>query len=750
METIKGYVDHIVFRSEETLYTVLELVAGKKAISVVGKFESIDEGETIEVDGEYELHPRHGKQLHMSSYRSLMPEDMVSIARYLGSGAIKGIGQSLASRILERFGADSLRIMEQEPERLAEIKGISENKARDIAAQLSDKKGLRDAMMFLQQYGISNTLAVKIYQHFGATIYPIIQQNPYQLADEIDGIGFRIADEIASKVGIMVDSDFRISSGLQYLLMQAGAEGHLFLPKEVLIQRASSLLELSENVIGDLLPNLAMERKIIIKQQEDFTAVYAPSAYYAELNCARMLHDLALAGMEATPAIEEGMYRKLSLIEKQSEIELDELQRKAVIEAMTNGVFILSGGPGTGKTTTTKAIIEFLRSEGMEFFLAAPTGRAAKRIQETTGYEARTIHRMLEVTGITGADGRTDAGRSRFERNEENPLEVDAVIVDEMSMVDIYLLQSLLKAITVGTRLILIGDANQLPSVGPGQVLRDLIASECFSTVILKKIFRQAESSDIVMNAHRIHNGEEIRLDTKSKDFFFLERNDPNVICKHTVELLKGNFPAYVGAESLEVQVLTPMKKGALGAYNLNRVLQQYLNPPSPDKKEHTYGEDELFREGDKVMQIKNNYQLEWKILGAYGIPIDRGMGVFNGDMGIIKEINDAAGVITVLFDENKEVMYPYSALEELELAYAITIHKSQGSEYPGVIMPLLAPPRMLMNRNLLYTGVTRARGGVMILGSKETILEMIANEKELQRFSGLRLRLRELIGKKE
>lgn len=741
MDTIKGYVEHVIYRNEENHYTVLELVVDGKATTVTGTFAGVSEGETIEAEGEFIKHAIYGKQFKVSSYRSMLPDDALSIERYLASGAVKGIGESLAARIVARFGEETFTVIEKEPERLSEIKGISERKAREIAAQLEDKKGTREAMMFLQKYGITNTMAVKLYQQYGTEIYGVLQENPYRLAEEVDGIGFKAADEIAAKIGIHVDSDYRIRSGLLYTLLLAGAEGHLYLPLPVLRARTAELLGLPEEAVDPVIPNMAMDKKLVIKKRGDAAAVYGGSAYRTELDCARMLHDLMLAQGASDLTENERLNKTILQVEDEQQITLDELQRKAVAESVKNGVFILSGGPGTGKTTTTKAIIELLDKEGMEFFLAAPTGRAAKRMQETTGYEARTIHRMLELNGALSEKGR----RVRFERNEENPLEADAIIIDEMSMVDIYLFHALLKAVTVGTRLILVGDANQLPSVGPGQVLRDLMESGCFPMVVLNKIFRQAEESDIVINAHRIHEGKDIALDNRSRDFFFLERDNVNVIYKHMIQLITGKMPAYVDAQPYEIQVLTPMRKGALGAESLNRILQQYLNPPSPEKTEYVFGEN-VFREGDKVMQIKNNYQLEWEVLGAYQIPVDRGTGVFNGDMGRIVSVDETARVLRVRFDEGRCVDYDFANLEELELAYAITIHKSQGSEYPGIIMPLLSAPRMLLNRNLLYTGITRARGCVTILGSRQTIAQMIENADEQKRYTGLVYRLRELI----
>ncbi|MBQ8591702.1 MAG: ATP-dependent RecD-like DNA helicase [Lachnospiraceae bacterium] len=743
MEQIKGYVEHIIFRNSENGYTVLNLVCDGEEITCVGMLKTIDQGETIEAEGDYIEHAAYGRQFKINAYKIVAPDDLESMERYLGSGAIKGIGIALAGRIIRRFGEDTFRIIEEEPERLAEVKGISERKAREIACQMEEKKDMREAMIFLQKYGISNTLAVKIYDTYNARLYGILQENPYQLAEDIAGIGFKMADEIASKIGIHTDSDFRIRSGILYTLLQGSLEGHVYLPEELLLTRAALLLELQEEAIQSQLANLMMDKKIVIKEKNGHRNVYSMSYYYEELNCASMLESLNVCELWENEAEQEKVVRrKIEHLEKQLDIELDELQRHAVLESVKNGIVILSGGPGTGKTTTINAMIRYFEEEGMDIYLAAPTGRAAKRMTETTGYEAKTIHRLLELNGAVDDEKR---GAS-FERNAENPLEADVIIIDEMSMVDIHLFQSLLKALVPGTRLIMVGDVNQLPSVGAGQVLKDLIDSRNFPVVMLQKIFRQAGESDIVVNAHRIHRGEQISLENKSKDFFFLERGYPEVIYKHMIQLIQDKLPKYVNADKYDIQVLTPMRKGPLGVESLNRILQQYLNPANPSKKEHAYGEN-LFRQGDKVMQIKNNYQLEWEIVSRYGIPIDKGLGVFNGDMGTIREINDYAQTVVVEYDEHKQVTYAYGQLDELELAYAITIHKSQGSEYPAVIMPLLAGPKMLFNRNLLYTGVTRAKQCVTILGSSETVREMIANESEQKRFTGLCDRIREVAG---
>ena len=745
MEVLKGFVEHIIYKNPQNGYGVINLVAGEMEITCTGIFTNLDEGECIEAEGAYVEHAVYGRQFKADSFRVVPPEDAVAVERYLGSGAIKGVGAALAARIVRHFGDDTFRIIEEEPHRLAEIKGISEKKAREIAEQVEEKKDVREAMIFLQRYGISNALAIKIYKQYGMGLYKIMRENPYKLAEDVSGIGFRIADEIASKIGIHTDSDYRIRSGILYTLLQAGAEGHVYLPKEILLEKSAMMLELTIEQIAPQLDNLAIDRKIIIKEKDGAQCIYSNSAYYAELNCARMLFELQNAFGDSdmlTKVERDRLNDRIAKLEMSNDMELDALQKKAVINAVENGIFILSGGPGTGKTTTINMIIRYFEDEGLDIFLAAPTGRAAKRMTEATGFEAKTIHRLLELNGAVSDDDK--AAAVHFEKNELNPLEADVVIIDEMSMVDIYLFQSLLKAIAPGTRLIMVGDRNQLPSVGAGQVLKDLMESGKIASVVLSKIFRQAGESDIVVNAHRINAGEEIQLDNKSQDFFFLERDNVNVIYKHMILLITEKLPKYVKSGMYDIQVLTPMRKGALGVETLNEILQRYLNPPSPEKAELIHG-DGVFRLGDKVMQIKNNYQLEWEVVSKYGIAVDSGQGVFNGDVGIIKEINETAKTVVVEYDDLRQVTYPISGLDEIELAYAITIHKSQGSEYPAVIMPLLTGPKMLLNRNLLYTGVTRAKSCVTILGSRDTVRQMIANENEQKRYTGLRDRICEM-----
>ena len=734
METITGFVEHIVYRNEENGYTVLNLASNEEdEVTCVGVFQMISEGESLELTGEYTVHPSYGPQFKVQQYSIKAPEDIASIERYLGSGAIKGVGAALAARIVRKFKEDTFRIIEEEPERLAEIKGISERKAQEIAQQTEEKRELRQAMIFLQNYGISLSLAVKIYQTYQLDMYRIIQENPYRMAEDVTGVGFKIADEIAHRVGIHLDSDFRIRSGIMYVLQQASLEGHTYLPEELLTRRACELLGVDASGVEKHYMDMAIDRKLILKQSEAEVQIYASTFYYMELNVAVMLRELNVKYDFSETAVEQ----RIRKIEQLSELELDEMQRTAVKEAVRSGLLVITGGPGTGKTTTINTIIQYFESEGMDIALAAPTGRAAKRMSETTGYEAKTIHRLLELSG--GMD--EHAG---FERNEQNPLETDVIIIDEMSMVDSTLMHNLLKAVVAGTRLILVGDVNQLPSVGPGCVLKDIIDSHACNVVRLNRIFRQASESDIIVNAHKINRGEPVSLDNKSRDFFFLKRYDANVIISICIQLIRQKLPKYVNASPFDIQVLTPMRKGLLGVERLNTILQQYLNPPDGKKAEREHGQT-IFRVGDKVMQIKNNYQAEWEIRSRYNIPIEKGLGVFNGDMGIVREINSFSETLTVEYEERRMVEYPFKELDQLDLAYAITIHKSQGSEYPAVIIPLLTGPRMLMNRNLLYTAVTRARKCVTLVGDEKAFYNMEANVNEQKRYSGLRDRLEEL-----
>ena len=740
-ESVTGYIDHVIFRNEENGYTVMILkgVDGEEELTCVGTFPVLTMGASVELTGSYIQHPVYGKQFQVSVLTEKMPEDAMAMERYLGSGAIKGIGAALAARIVRRFGKDTLHIVEEEPERLAEVKGISEKKAREIAMQVAEKADMRKAMMFLQKYGISLNLGARIYQKYGETVYSVLQENPYRLADDISGIGFKIADEIAYRIGIHTDSDYRIRSGMMYTLLQASRDGHVYLPKEELFQKSSELLGVDSSYMEKHLMDLSVDRKLVQKEKNGEILVYPTLYYYLELNTARMLKELDIL----YPEEPEMMNKQILQIEKETETVLDEMQKKAVTEAACHGLFILTGGPGTGKTTTINAIIRYFEGQGAEIRLAAPTGRAAKRMTEATGYEAQTIHRLLELSGMP-EDNDQNAQAVHFERNAENPLEADVIIIDEMSMVDIQLMHSLLQAVIAGTRLILVGDENQLPSVGPGNVLHDIIQSQAFPVIELTKIFRQASESDIVVNAHKINRGEQILLNNKSRDFFFLKRYDADIIIRVVIALIQEKLPRYVEAKPFDIQVLTPMRKGLLGVERLNQILQRYLNPPDAAKKERESMHG-LVREGDKVMQIRNNYQMEWEIRGRYGIPIEKGIGIFNGDTGILRTINEFAETAEVEFEDGRWAEYSFKQLEELELAYAITIHKSQGSEYPAVVIPILSGPKMLLNRNLLYTAVTRARKCVTVVGSEETLREMIRNEKQQQRYSSLDQRICEM-----
>ena len=748
MKSLSGYVESITFRNEENGYTVLTLSYGKKEIKCTGNFGYISEGEYLEIEGEEVFHDIYGEQIKVTSYKVIPATDELSLKKYLGSGAIKGLGAVLANRIVDKFGEDTLRIVEEEPERLAEIRGITIRKAMDICEQVEEKKDMRDVMIFLQGYGISPTLSNKIYTMYGQKVYDIIKTNPYKLADDLSGIGFKTADEIARRAGVEVNASIRIKSGMCYALSDASLSGHTYLPKEKLVEKTINLLGLRDQYLNadgtynmDLLDNcfteLVLEKKLILKNIEEKDAVFLSTYYYTELNIARMLLELNIS----TPEDDYIMGVKLDTIEKLSGVELDDLQRKAVIETQNNGITIITGGPGTGKTTTINAIIQMFEADGLEVSLAAPTGRAAKRMNEATGHEAKTIHRLLEISGGASEETGRDEIDAKFGRNEQNPLETDVIIVDEMSMVDTFLVHALLKAVTVGTRVVFVGDINQLASVGPGNVLRDIIESEQFSVVRLTKVFRQAGESGIVTNAHKINKGEQVALDNSMGDFLYIERENAQMALNATIGLMMSKLPQYVEAKPMDIQVLTPMRGGILGVNSLNEQLQKYINPQDENKREREIA-GVIFREGDKVMQIKNNYQLEWEQRSEGGRIYDSGTGIFNGDMGIITTINNTTNTMEVVFDDDRYVIYDSKQAEELELAYAITIHKSQGSEYPAVIMPLVSGVSMLMTRNLLYTGVTRAKKCVCIVGRKETFSAMIANEDQHRRYSGLKWQL--------
>lgn len=739
---VEGFVENIVFRNEDNGYTVFDIKYKGEHVTCVGSISYINAGEFITANGEFVQHAIYDMQFSIKSYEFKTPDDEKSVRRYLSSGAIKGIGEKMAERIVNTFKEDTFRIMEEEPERLAEIKGISMTKAMDIAAQLVDKRDMRKAMIFLQDYGINMNLANKIYSHYGQNIYTIIKQNPYKLADDIDGIGFRIADDIAVKVGIRVDSDFRIKSGIFYILQQASMQGHIYLPMEELEVGVKGLLLIDIPDIEKFIMDLVIDKRLVVKITPDGTKnVYAAIYYYMELSVAKRLTDLEVHTAEN----EEYFEKRIAEIEKNTKIELDDIQKTAVKTAVENGLMVITGGPGTGKTTTINTIIKYFELEGYEIRLAAPTGRAAKRMTETSGYEAQTIHRMLEISGGISDDNSDRASQGmHFERDESNPLETDVIIVDEMSMVDINIMNSLLKAVAIGTKLILVGDVDQLPSVGPGNVLKDIINSGCIPVVKLEKIFRQAAESEIVINAHKINKGEHVVLNKYSRDFLFVRRDSADAIIAAMCTLIKSKLPGYVNADINDIQILTPSRKSAVGVERLNRIMQDFLNPADVTKMEKTFG-DVTFREGDKVMQIKNNYQMEWEKKSRYGITYESGTGIYNGDTGVIEEINTFAERIIVKFEDEKYVSYEFKQLDELELAYAITIHKSQGSEYPAVIIPMFTGPRMLMTKNLLYTAVTRAKKCVCMVGVEDYFHQMASNESEQKRYSSLDERIRQI-----
>lgn len=746
---LEGYIEKIIYRNDENGYTVLSVVINEdidETEVMVGYVEGATEGLYIRADGEWVDHKLYEQQFKISAYELHMPQDVDSMEKYLSSGAIKGVGQVLAKMIVKRFKTDTFRIIEYEPERLAEIKGISERKAREIGVQYHESQDIRQAMMFLGKYGINAHLAVKIYNEYGNKMYKVLEENPYQLADDIQGVGFKIADEIARNAGIGLDSEFRVRAAILYTLSQAGTLGHTYLPEELLVRKVDSFLVPEggdpfaysyEEAIRHQLTTLLVEHKIVVKDMNGIHAVYGSKQYHIELDVARLLHDLKLT----YPVKEAEVLTRVEQIQRQSRIALDDQQKRAVMLAASSGLLIITGGPGTGKTTVINAIIDYYEQEGLNLLLAAPTGRAAKRMTEATGYQAQTIHRLLEFSG--GADQENDGTRSHFERNALNPLEADVVIIDEMSMVDIYLAHALFQAVVPGTHLILVGDVDQLPSVGPGNVLKDIIHSECFSVITLSTIYRQEEGSDIITNAHKILRGEYPDMTNQSRDFFLLPRRTPREVIEEVGVLTSAKIPKYVNSKPYEVQVLTPMRLGDLGVENLNKELQNILNPPASDKKEHE-AHNIRFREGDKVMQIKNDYDLEWVVYDPSGNHVmDKGTGVFNGDLGIIQEIDDYTEQVKVLMDD-RTVRYDYKLLEELELAYAITIHKSQGNEYPAVILPLLSGPRVLLHRNLLYTAITRAKQCVVIVGNGYKIHEMVDNVDEQKRYSGLEWALRD------
>lgn len=734
-KSIEGIAESIIFYSPDNGYAVFILKTKEKEITCVGTIVDLHEGENLKLKGDWMFHPTYGDQFKVNLYERNIPNTEQGIEKYLASGVIRGIGEKIAKKIVDKFGIKTIEIIEEEPQRLVEIKGITEEKAQFISEIFYEQKDLRNIIIYLQQYNITSTYVAKIYKKYKSNTIAIIKSNPYKLADDILGIGFKTADRIAKSIGIEAQSPNRIKSAIKYVLNEASNDGHVYLPKDILISYTSQLLELPIELIENIFINLQLDKQIYREFIEKKEIIYLSFFYNAEISVAKKLLEISQNCDNMKTSV---LNKKIKKIEEIQSIKLANNQKQAVREAMTNGVLVITGGPGTGKTTTINIIINLLEDEGNEIVLAAPTGKAAKRMTEATGKEAQTLHRLLEINYL-----QENNKRQNFGRNEENPIEADVVIVDETSMVDIMLMNSLVNAIALGTKLILVGDADQLPSVGAGNVLKDIIKSKCIKTVRLNEIFRQAEKSAIVMNAHRINNGIYPIINEKNKDFFFMHRTCTESTVDTIVQLIINRLPKYINSnKASNIQVLTPMRKGSLGVHSLNQILQKALNPSAHNKKEREF-RNIIYREGDKVMQIKNNYNMFWYIKNSFGIKIDEGIGIFNGDEGIISNINNIDSSITVIFDDGKIVEYENSQLDELELAYAITIHKSQGSEYSVVIIPIHSGPPMLMSRNLLYTAVTRAKKLVVIVGLQDTINKMVDNSREINRYSSLDYRLK-------
>lgn len=734
---LKGTVEDIIYQNSENGYSVFSFSCDDDEIVCVGTLPDIHKGENLKVQGNWTLHPTYGRQLQIQYYEKTIPTTTEGMIKYLSSGMIRGIGPKMAKKIVDKFGEATFYVIEEKPDRLVEIKGITYDKAQKISHTFREQHELRRAMIFLQNFGMTPAYAMKIYKKYKERTFDIVQKNPYRLADDITGIGFRMADKMAAAAGFDAESIFRIKAGIKYVLNNAAADGHVYLPQSELMEKTGALLEISPNLIENGILELQLEHQIWYEDLEGVPVVYLNIYYYAEVYTAKKL-------LELNSAYEEENNRSYSAIiektERKNGIELASLQKKAVETALKSGVMVITGGPGTGKTTIINTIISIMDKEGKDCILAAPTGRAAKRMAEATGHDAQTIHRILGITYIND-----DAKKQSFDKDEDDPIEADVIIIDESSMVDILLMSSLLKAIRIGTRLIMVGDVDQLPSVGAGNVLKDIIESGVINVVRLTEVFRQARESAIIMNAHRINNGERPVINEKEKDFFFVKRNNNFEAVRTIKELIMTRLPAFNGCDPYtDIQVLTPMRKGQLGVTELNKELQQALNPVERGKKEKLF-RNTVFRVGDKVMQIKNNYNMAWKIYGSGRRIKEEGLGVFNGDCGSIVDINDNDEYILVLFDDGKWVQYDYIQLDELELSYAVTIHKSQGSEYPVVIIPLISGPPMLLSRNLLYTAVTRAKKLAVIVGIPETMYKMVDNVREIQRYSSLEKRLRNL-----
>lgn len=732
MVELEGVVEQIVYKNDENGYTVARIKYNKDLISIVGYTPFLNEGQKFKIKGEWTTHPTFGQQIKVESCEEVVPTTLEGIERYLASGLIKGIGPATAKRIVEKFGKDSLDIIEMNPDRLTEIEGIGTKKAQTISEAFKDQRELRNVMVFLQGYGISPTYSVKIFKKYGEGAIGIVKENPYKLCDDISGIGFKTADKIARSIGIDPNSRYRIMAGIKYILAGCMNNGHVYYPKLSLYDECVKLLGIDVDLIDDALINLITSKQIVVEQDSEDVAVYLSPLYFSELGVSKRLLELSIQSISENF---EDIDEEIEDYEEKNNIKLADEQRTAVIEGAKNGVCVITGGPGTGKTTIIKCIINIFENRGMNIVLAAPTGRAAKRITETTGYEASTIHRLLQMEFIPGESNQ------QFAKDESEPIEADAVIIDEASMIDIILMNSLLKAIAVGTRLILVGDVDQLPSVGPGNVLRDIIDSKAINVVKLNKVFRQANESLIAVNAHKINNGELPILNDREKDFFFIQKSNSTDVLEDILKLVDVRLPSF--KEEIDavrdIQVIAPMRKGETGIHNLNIRLQEILNPPSKRKSEKQF-RDYTFRVGDKVMQIKNNYNIEWESISGKGEL--QGTGVFNGDIGYIEAIDNENQILTIAFDDDRRVSYDFTSLDELELAYAITIHKSQGSEFPVVVIPVCYGPPMLMTRNLIYTGVTRARKLVVLVGNRQVLSAMINNNRITERYSNLKKRI--------
>lgn len=732
MITLQGTVEEIIFQNESNGYTVAILETDDDVVTIVGYIPILNIGETIKVEGDWENHQNYGQQFKVTNYSSVVPATLNGIEKYLASGLIPGIGPKTAKKIVEKFGEDSIDILQYNPQRLTEVEGIGEKKVTKIAAAFEEQRELRDVMIFLQSYGISPGYGVKIYKKYGSETVNKIKENPYRLSEDIYGIGFKMADKIAQSMGIDPNSMYRISAGIKFKLMEFSGSGHTYVPKEILVKQSVNLLQVQKELVEEGITRLAINQEIHIEVFDDIQCIYYMPFYYAEANVSKKIIEISQANVEK---LDVDIDNEIKRIEKEENITLAKNQREAIKQSVENGVLVITGGPGTGKTTTINCIIKLFEDNGYTITLAAPTGRAAKRMSEATGREAKTIHRLLEYSFIDDEIGMA------FSKDEGSPLESDVVIIDEVSMVDILLMNNLTKAILPGTRLILVGDIDQLPSVGPGNVLRDIINCGIIKVVTLDEIFRQARESMIVVNAHRINKGQKPILNTKGKDFFFITKTNNKDIEDTIIGLSKERLPKFNGYDPVkDIQILSPMKKGDVGVNSLNQKLQQALNPKSPDKAEKKVGEF-IYRVGDKVMQIKNNYRAKWKII-ENNIKIEEGEGVFNGDIGYIIDIDEEESEVKVLFDDNKEVVYSFSQLDELRLAYATTIHKSQGSEFPVVIIPATWGPPMLLTRNLLYTAITRARELVVIVGMEKYLYTMINNNRITMRYSGLSKRI--------